>query len=75
MGKQISTLKEPNLSLQADLDKTLADLAQAQQSVEPLRQAVAKSEDAYQAASVDVRWLECCLETETARSLLHRESK
>ena len=29
-GKQISTLKEANLSLQADLDKTLADLAQAQ---------------------------------------------
>ena len=74
-GKQISTLKEANLSLQADLDKTLADLAQAQQSVEPLSSAAAKSEDANQAALVDVRRLERCLDTETARSLRRRESK
>ena len=75
MGKQISTLKEANLSLQADLDKTLVDLAQTQQSMEPLRRAAAKSEDAHQAALVDVRRLERCLETETARSLRRQESK
>ena len=75
VGKQISTLKEANLSLQADLDNTLAGLTQAQQSVEPLRQAVAKSEEAYQAALVDVRRLESCLDTETVRSLCHSESK
>ena len=74
-GKQISALKEANLSLQADLDRTLADLTQAQRSVAPLRRAAAKSEDAYQAALVDVRRLERCLDTETARSLRRRESK
>ena len=74
-GKQISTLKEANLSLQADLDKTLADLAHTQQSVEPLRRAAAKSEDVYHAAMVEVRRLERCLDTETARSLRRRESK
>ena len=68
-------LKEANLSLQADLDKTLADLTQAQRSVAPLRRAAAKSEDAYQAALVDVRRLERCLDTKTARSLRRRESK
>ena len=61
--------------MQADLDKTLADLAQAQQSVEPLRRATAKLEDAYQAALVDARRLERCLDTETARSLRRRQSK
>ena len=75
MGKQISTLKEANLSLQVDLDKTLAELAQTQRSVEPLRRAAAKSEDAHQAALVDVRRLERCLDTETARSLRRHESK
>ena len=75
MGKQISVLKEANLSLQADLDNTLARLTHAQQSVEPLKQAAAKSEGAYQAAMVDVRRLERCLDTETARSLRRRESK
>ena len=75
MGKQISTLKEANLSLQADLDKTLADLAQTQQSVEPLRWPAVKSEDVHQDALVDVRRLESCLDTETARSLRRRESK
>ena len=43
--------------------------------MEPLRRAAAQSEDAYQAALVDVRRLERCLETETARSLRCRESK
>ena len=75
MGKQISVLKEANLSLQADLDNTLTGLTHAQQSVEPLKQAAAKSEGAYQAAMVDVRRLERCLDTETARSLRRRESK
>ena len=74
-GRQVSVLKEANLSLQADLDNTLTHLAQAQQSAEPLKQAATKSEEAYQAAMVDVRRLERCLETETVRSLRRRESK
>jgi len=75
VGKQILVLKEANLSLPADLDNTLARLTHAQQCMEPLKQAAAKSEGAYQAAMVDVRRLERCLDTETARSLRRRESK
>ena len=43
--------------------------------MEPLRQAAAKSEEAHQAALVDVRQLERCLETEIVRSLRRHESK
>ncbi|KAK0578856.1 hypothetical protein LWI29_017343 [Acer saccharum] len=53
----------------ADLENAWVDLAQTRQSVEPLMKAAAKFEEACQAALVDARQLERCLNTETVREL------
>ena len=75
MEKQLLTLKEAYIGLQAKLEDTQYELVQTQQSVAPLLQATKESEEGRHVALVDVRRYERCLDTETVRSLHHQEER
>ena len=75
MEKQLLTLKEAYIGLQAKLEDTQQELVQTQQSVAPLLQAAKESEEGKHAALVDMRRYECCLDIETVRSLRRREER
>ena len=52
MEKQLLTLREAYIGLQANLENTQQELVQAQQSVAPLVQAAAIAEESRQAGSL-----------------------
>ena len=75
MEKQLLTLKEAYIGLQANLEDTQHELVQAQKSVAPMVQAAAIAEKGRQVALVDARHYERCLDTETIRSLRRWEER
>ena len=75
MERQLLTLREAYIGVQAKLEDAQQELVQTQQSVAPLLQAARESEEGRQAALVDMRRLERCLDTETVRSLRRREER
>ena len=75
MEKQLLTLKEAYIDLQAKLEDTQQELVQTQQSVAPLLREAMESEEARQEALVAVRRLEHCLDMETVKSLRRREER
>ena len=75
MEKQLLTLKEAYIGLQAKLEDTQQELVQTQQSVAPLLQEAKESEEGRQEALVAIRRLERCLNTKTIRSLRSREER
>ncbi|KAK4845220.1 hypothetical protein QYF36_002457 [Acer negundo] len=74
MEKQLLTLKEAYVGLQAKLEDTQHELVQAQQSLAPLLQVAKASEDGRQAAMVEAQRYLCCLDIETVWSLRRRSS-
>ena len=75
MERQLLTLREAYIGVQAKLEDAQQELAQTQQSVAPLLQAARESEEGRQATLVDMRRLERCLDTETVRSLCRLEER
>ncbi|KAI9192232.1 hypothetical protein LWI28_019823 [Acer negundo] len=75
MEKQLLTLKEAYIGLEAKLEDTQQELAQAQQSMAPLLQATKASEDGRQVAMVEAQCYLRCLDTETVRSLRQHEER
>ena len=75
MEKQLLTLKEAYIGLQAKLEDTQQELVHNQRSVAPLIQEAKESEEGRQEALVAIRRLEHCLDIETARSLRRREER
>ena len=75
MEKQLLTLREAYIGLQAKLEDTQQELVQTQQSVAPLIQEAKESKEGRQEALVAIRCLEHCLDTETVRSLHRREER
>ena len=75
MERQLLTLREAYIGVQAKLEDAQQELVQTQQSVAPLLQAARESEEGRQAALVDMRHLERCLDTKTVRSLHRREER
>ena len=75
MERQLLTLKEAYIGLQAKLEDTQKELVQTQQSVTPLLQEARASEEARQEGLVIIRRLERCLDTETIKSLRRKEER
>ena len=75
MERQLSTLKEAYLGLQAELENAKQELSQAQQSVAPLIQAATEAKEGRQAALLETRRYERYLDTETIWSTHHREER
>jgi hypothetical protein len=75
MEKQLLTLKEAHIGLQARLEETQQELVQTQQNVAPLLQEARASEEARQEGLVIIRRLERCLDIETIKSLRRREER
>ena len=73
--KQLSTLKETYLGIQTELEDTKQELSQTQQNVAPWVQAAAEVEEGRQAALVEAKHFERCLDTETIWSLRCLEDK
>ena len=74
-GKQISTLRENNLSLQAELKNAQVELARVEQSVEPLRKEAREAEAGRKAALAEVTRLGLSIDAEVLRSLRRREER
>ena len=74
-GKQISTLRENNLSLQAELKNTHAELALVEQSVEPLMKEAREAEAGRKAALAEVTRLGLSIDAEVLLSLRRREER
>ena len=75
MERQLLTLKEAYIGLQAKLEDTQKELVQTQQSVALLLQEARASEEARQEGLVIIRRLERCLDTETIKSLRRKEER
>ena len=75
MEKQLLTLREAYIGVQARLEDTQQELIQTQQSVTPLLQEAKDSEEGRQEALVALRRVERSLDTETVRSLRRREER
>jgi hypothetical protein len=75
MEKQLLSLKETHIGLQARLEETQQELVQTQQNVAPLLQEARASEEARQEDLVMIRRLERCLDIETIKSLRRREER
>ena len=73
MERQLLTLREAYIGLQAKLEDTQQELVQTQQNVAPLLQDAKRSEKGRQEALVALRRAERSLDTETVRSLRRRE--
>ena len=74
-GRQISTLRENNLSLQAELKNAQEELARVEQSVEPLRKEAREAEAGRKAALAEVTRLGLSIDAEVLRSLRRREER
>ena len=74
-GKQISTLRENNLSLQAELRNAQAKLTRVEQNVEPLRKEAREAEAGRKAALAEVTRLGLSIDAEVLRSLRRREER
>ena len=74
-GKQISTLWENNLSLLAELRNAQAELAQVEQSVEPLKKEAREAEAGRKAFLAEVTQLGLSIDAEVFRSLHRREER
>ena len=75
MERQLLTLREAYIGLQAKLEDTQQELVQTQQSVAPLLQDAKNAEEGRQEALVALRRAERSLDTETVRSLRRREER
>jgi hypothetical protein len=75
MERQLLTLREAYIGLQARLEDTQQELVQTQQSVAPLLQEAKDAEEGRQDALVALRRAERSLDTETVRSLRRREER
>ena len=75
MERQLTTLREAYIGLQAKLEDTQQELVQTQQNVGPLLQDAKRSEEERQEALVALRRAERSLDTETVRSLRRREER
>ena len=75
MERQLTTLREAYIGLQAKLEDTQQELVQTQQNVAPLLHDAKRSEEERQEALVALRRAERSLDTETVRSLRRREER
>ena len=75
MGKQISTLRENNLSLQAETRSAQAELTQVEQSMEPMMKEAREAEAGRKAALAEVNRLGLSIDAETLRSCCRREER
>ena len=75
MERQLLTLREAYIGLQAKLEDTQQELVQTQESVAPLLQKAKEYEETRQEGLVVIRLLERCLDTETVKSLRRREER
>ena len=75
MERQLLTLREAYVGLQAKLEDTHQELVQTQQSVAPLLQDAKDFEEGRHEALMTLRRAERSLDTETIRSLHRREER
>ena len=75
MERQLLTLREAYIGLQAKLEDSQHELVQTRQSVAPLLQDAKNAKEGRQEALVALRRAERSLDTETVRSLRRREER
>ena len=75
MERQLLTLREAYIGLQAKLEDSQQELVQTRQSVAPLLQDAKNAEEGRQEALVALRSAERSLDTETIRSLRRWEER